>query len=1074
MANTTQEGGGNTTYLLPEGTVLHGRYTISKYLDQGGFGITYRGHDSVLDIDVAIKEYYPSGIVGRYVTDSTNVFTIGEETKSEFEDGKTQFIKEARALAKFDGDPAIVGVKDCFEENNTVYIIMEYLKGHNLKDHLDQNGPMSMSQAFALLRPVMVSLERVHNAGLIHRDISPSNLFLTDSGTVKLIDFGTARQYSLDSDKSFSIYLKPSYSPEEQYFRHSAQGPWTDVYALSASIYKLITGKTPENSLNRLSQDMLPAPSRLGADISPEQESVLLKGMAVRRENRYQSMKELRAAFDQTSSSASKYTASQDDDDRTIAGPRGQASAVPQQPARGGQPYRGSVPQQPAQSQQPYQAAGSQPSAHSQQPYQAAGSQPSAQNQQPAYQQPLSRGENPGGRVSRGANGSQGSPNTGSTTTPKKSSKLPLVAVFIVAVLLLGGAVYYLSRGGGSGGGVISSSGVLKDVDFYEKYGGSESATAYNLTITSEIIEALDNRKKVDEINFYNCIFKDGSVDRLGKIDRLIKLKFVNCSGISSFDPISGISALEEFYLGGDESVPLHLSKGELLSKEIAPVKQMTIRDVVFENDFSFLELFPGLETLYVYDSSTDSSGSRFATGDSLKLLEINDSQMESVDFSTMSGSASVKYLTIRNCGITNVSFLHDMSALEEVDVSNNAITSLEGISNNPALRNFYASHNQIEDITPLEHCSALYRLDLDDNVVKDLSPLEHCGTLGNISVNNNYISDLTPLTWLGALVSFTASDNQIAKIPDLSSCQMLQTFNISNNSVSDLSSIAACSKLERLCFNDNNIYDLECLSGLLYLTELRGSGNQISSLKGLENATQLKVVTLDGNQLTDFSVLKTASANINVLFIDDNQLTDLSPVSDFPALKGLSFGSNRISDLSPLENLPGLIYLCAADNEISDVTPIAKCGSLEFLDLSDNEISDISPLVNVGGPSIALLLHNNKITDILPLDTGKKYKYLTVYGNSIPDLSRIVELKNIDITADLYASWHEDADMAVLVDSGFWDIFLVDVPLDKRVEIEKAFSARFKSKPTFLSAEEADAQIAEKRSELMDSVDIY
>ena len=1074
MANTIQEGGGSSTYLLPEGTVLHGRYTISKYLDQGGFGITYRGHDSVLDIDVAIKEYYPSGIVGRYVTDSTNVFTIGEETKSEFEDGKSQFIREARTLAKFDGDPAVVGVKDCFEENNTVYIIMEYLKGHNLKDHLDQNGPMSMSQAFALLRPVMVSLERVHSAGLIHRDISPSNLFLTDNGSVKLIDFGTARQYSLDSDKSFSIYLKPSYSPEEQYFRHSAQGPWTDVYALSASIYKLITGKTPENSLNRLSQDMLPAPSRLGADISPEQEAVLLKGMAVRRENRYQSMKELRAAFDQTSSPVSKYSSSQDDDDRTIAGPRGKASAVPQQTPAGQPPYHAAGSQQPASS-QPYQTAGSQQPANSQ-PYQTAGSQ------QPADQPPLSRGEDPAGRVRQGASSSQGSSdqrynanyNTSSDANPKKRSKLPLIAVFIVVVLLLGGAVYYLTRGGGSGGGVISSTGVLKDVDFYEKYGGTESATSYNLTITPEIIEALDNRKKVDEINFYNCIFEDGSVDRLGKIDRLIKLKFVNCTGISSFDPISGISALEEFYLGGDESVPLHLSKGELLSKEIAPVKQMTIRDVVFENDFSFLELFPGLETLYIYDSSTDSSGSKFAAGVSLKLLEINDSQMESVDFSTMSGSASVKYLTIRNCGITNVSFLHDMSALEEVDVSNNAITSLEGISNNPALRNFYASHNQIEDITPLEHCSALYRLDLDDNVVKDLSPLEHCGALGNISVNNNYISDLTPLTWLGALVSFTASDNQIAEIPDLSSCQMLQTFNISNNSVSDLSSIAGCSKLERLCFNDNNIYDLECLSGLLYLTELRGSGNRIGSLKGLENATQLKVVTLDGNQLTDFSVLKTASANINVLFIDDNQLTDLSPVSDFSALKGLSFGSNRISDLSPLENLPGLIYLCAADNEISDVTPIAKCGSLEFLDLSDNEISDISPLVNVGASSIALLLHNNKITDLLPLDTGKKYKYLTVYGNSIPDLSRIAELKNIDITADLYASWHEDADMTVLVDSGFWDIFLVDVPLDKRVEIEKAFSARFKSKPTFLSAEEADAQIAEKRVELMDSVDIY
>ena len=149
---TNTAPGGPDSHLLKNGTVLHGRYAIDRYLDQGGFGITYKGHDRTLDIDVAIKEYYPLGLVTRG-TGSASVYTVGgSDSEAEFTAGRQQFIREARTLARFDGDPGIVGVKDCFEENNTVYIIMEYLRGSNLKDFLEFNGRLTMAQALNFIR----------------------------------------------------------------------------------------------------------------------------------------------------------------------------------------------------------------------------------------------------------------------------------------------------------------------------------------------------------------------------------------------------------------------------------------------------------------------------------------------------------------------------------------------------------------------------------------------------------------------------------------------------------------------------------------------------------------------------------------------------------------------------------------------------------------------------------------------------------------------------------------------------------------------------------------------------------
>ena len=279
-------------YLRP-GLELNNKYIVGRTLGEGGFGITYIGRDKNLDMRVAIKEYYPSGFVSRNSSASLTITANVGNGEQVFEKGRERFISEARILAKLTSEPGIVGVRDFFEANNTAYIIMDYLDGITLKEHLEQNGTMGINQILELLKPVMKSLERIHGRELIHRDISPDNLMLVD-GELKLLDFGAARDFANLDNKSLSVMLKPGYAPEEQYRSKGIQGPWTDVYALCATIYKCITGITPDDSLNRAFGDDIKPPSSLGVSISAEQEKALMQGMAILQKNRIQSIHELR------------------------------------------------------------------------------------------------------------------------------------------------------------------------------------------------------------------------------------------------------------------------------------------------------------------------------------------------------------------------------------------------------------------------------------------------------------------------------------------------------------------------------------------------------------------------------------------------------------------------------------------------------------------------------------------------------------------------------------------------------------------------------------------------------------
>ena len=279
---------------LPVGTLLKDRYYIGAALGQGGFGITYAGYDTIEDRKVAVKEYYPNGFVTRSSTDSTVIVSgASEDDKAFFKKGKQRFLNEAHILSGFSGLEGVVDVHDCFEENNTVYIVMAFIEGVTLKQYLRSVEKIPTIDALNLMMPVMTTLEKIHQKGLIHRDISPDNIMLTQTENqlkVCLIDFGAARYVTLDNGRSLSVVLKHGFAPIEQYGSHGKQGPWTDVYALCATIYTCITGTVPDAAPDRVRSDNLKKPSEAGADIDAHTERVLMKGLARNDADRYRSI----------------------------------------------------------------------------------------------------------------------------------------------------------------------------------------------------------------------------------------------------------------------------------------------------------------------------------------------------------------------------------------------------------------------------------------------------------------------------------------------------------------------------------------------------------------------------------------------------------------------------------------------------------------------------------------------------------------------------------------------------------------------------------------------------------------
>ena len=296
------EGQENKPHQLQPGTFLQGKYAVGRVLGQGGFGITYIGWDYEMERIVAIKEFYPGSTVNRD-TCSTNYVSVNTvDDGNRYTSSRERFLREARALVKLSGVPEIVSVYSCFEENNTAYIVMEYVNGQTLVDYVrQQGGKLTVQQTLKILEPIMRTLDTVHKAGLVHRDISPDNIMLHSDGWVKLLDFGAVRAVeNPDAQKelthSTEAIVKHGFAPMEQYYSRGSIGPWTDEYALCATVYFCLTGTVPPGAPARFAGDEQPDWAGIPG-LTNGQRAALEKGMALMAKDRYPSVGALAQAL---------------------------------------------------------------------------------------------------------------------------------------------------------------------------------------------------------------------------------------------------------------------------------------------------------------------------------------------------------------------------------------------------------------------------------------------------------------------------------------------------------------------------------------------------------------------------------------------------------------------------------------------------------------------------------------------------------------------------------------------------------------------------------------------------------
>lgn len=276
------------SYYLDPGTIIGGKYIVGRVLNYGGHTVSYMGMDAEMNRKIIVKEYLPSDFSTRSEGEK-DVTIYSGDGQEQFEQGLTNFLNEANRIQQLQNAKGIAKVYDCLAENETGYVISEYVEGRTLKEILDGGKRYSAEEAADFIRQILAGLADVHRMDIVHCDISPETIMVTDSGEIKLTDFGATRYVTTANSKSLSIILKRGYAPEEQYRSKGVRGPWTDVYALGAVMYLMITGEVPQESVERALSDDLKEPSKMGIDIPKNIENALMNALNVYQQDRTQS-----------------------------------------------------------------------------------------------------------------------------------------------------------------------------------------------------------------------------------------------------------------------------------------------------------------------------------------------------------------------------------------------------------------------------------------------------------------------------------------------------------------------------------------------------------------------------------------------------------------------------------------------------------------------------------------------------------------------------------------------------------------------------------------------------------------
>lgn len=856
---------------LPMGTVLNGKYIIEETLGEGGFGITYKGHDKLLGLPAAIKEYFPNGYAVRYSESSLDVTLTSEGNAEYFNQWKEKFLNEARMLASLNDISGIVNVRDYFEENGTAYIVMEYLKGKTLKQIVQSEGAMDPVRITGLMLPLIKSLQRVHEQGLIHRDISHDNIMLMPDGKLKLFDFGAARDYS-GQQHSYSIMLKPGFAPQEQYRTRGMQGPWTDIYALCATMYYCITGKVPEDSMERTFNDELKPPSELGVKIPGNIEDAIMKGLRIKETERFQTADEL---FEALAHRPGKNVI-------RIATPAPDGGAVADAvPADGGVHTTVMIKNDDTKKTTVMNADNSagtarteiMPSNKPQHTMKMPSEKPAAANRTEIFQQtPAAENKaakpQPNEKVKPEKNvvdltadpvthEHKDTPLPAKTESGDKPQKkgLPKFGKFFIGI---GAALCVLI--------------VTAVVIFSNMTAGETLVRLSDKTVTVDEIKTLAG-KSTYSISLTNCRLDDGVLAELGRTNMPILNEFsaVGCSGDLNFAEIDFSKYNKLHYLklidcvgagnifAGSGKITDYISKLELSGTDI---------------DITMLDKLSSVNTLAI-------------TSDSFDGVEEKIAGLENVSRLMLKGYSTKPELTATQIsGIFNARY-YSMLRLENLTLSDEAQEMVRSqLSGQNYLELLSLNGCGLNSINIVSECSALKVLIADNNSITDLDPLKRLIYLEEISFNGNDIKDISGLSNCTQLKKVLLRDNNITNAEVLDkSAETLMSVDLSGNSglAGRLGSVSAWEKLEALNISDTGIFGDELTLHGTKLLSLIAPNCGLSKIEFLNSPGLLRFIDVSGNKLSDASLFVDVGYDVSsytTVIACDNEFTDLSGIT--------------------------------------------------------------------------------------------------------------------------------------------------------------------------------------------------
>ncbi len=859
-------------HLIP-GTVLNNKYYIGASIGEGGFGITYIGRDLTLDMKVAVKEFYLNGYVNRSNSVSQNVnCATTPEVKEFFEKGKDRYLREARILARFSGSSGIVDVRDFFEENNTAYIVMEYLEGETLQDYLKRNGTMSPENALRLLIPVMLSLKEVHEQGLIHRDISPQNIMIVGN-QVKLLDFGAARNFANIGNKSLSVVLKPGYAPEEQYRSKGEQGPWTDIYALCATLYKCITGITPEDATQRVFRDEVKTPSALGIHIDTNIENAIMRGLSVLQRDRYQSIDELIDGFkglknndgsDDITVTVTKPVSEDDKDTGIIKKDTGDDD---EEPASGNAEDE---------------------------------SDPKAiinnENHVPRAEKPENRQK-------------------------RIITVCLMVLAVVVAVSVIAVIIKTRTPDPGSGSNkdyetvsVINNNLKVDDAASDDETNDDTESVVFNdKELTVDDLKSLTSFEKIWKLVLDTCRINNDIIKYIGDNAHSLKVFTISdCTGVTDYSPISNLNYLTRLTIQN-----CGLANDQLSGIELSDCDQLTF--ICLEGNEQLSDLKPlsavsdTLAEINV-DKTAVSDFSCLADCSVLHTVSARDCLLTSLTSLT---NKTIEYLYVDNNRISDISTIINYDSLKMFEANNNTISDISALSEQQNLVRLYLDDNRIASLLPLENCSKITSLSINRNKLTSLDGLQNAIALNIIRASGNHIADLDGIINCTIIQTIDLNDNEINDISLLSkSAESLVTVCFNNNKVSDISALTGTTALQKLSFDNNEITSLEPLKQSTALLAISADNNSLTSLSGIENSTKLGFIYLSNNRIEEMSafdkLVSNSESGFCVIDLSGNNITEFNMSAD-KKCNYLSVYNNPITSYQNVQNYKGTRFFFSA-----------------------------------------------------------------------------------------------------------------------------------------------------------------